>query len=146
MTDLDMRARLAGGLYLLTFPLGVFSLIYAPSQFIVSGNPAATIANIVADQTLFRLGVFGEVMGAALWWGSGFMPRALAVLQAVAVLAYMVSATTGLLEPSLDRQIDTVTGLASFLGETPAILWLLIMGARVRAAPFGPSAAQAAPV
>ena len=67
MTQLDRRARVAGGLYALTFLPGFFSLMYVPDHFIVSGNPAATIANIMADESLFRWGVLGEVIGSALW-------------------------------------------------------------------------------
>ena len=226
MAELDRRARIAGGLYALTLVPGLFSLMYVPSHFIVSGNPAATIANIVADQALYRLGIVGEVTGAVLWivvivalyrlfadvdrfwallmaglgvmaapvmlfntlselailaivndpayaaaftppqlqklvhallrshdqgfylllvfsgvwlfpfavvvWRCGFLPRALAVLQVVGGLGYMASAGAALLDPPLYRTIDPVTSLVSFLGETPAMLWLLIMGAKVR--------------
>ena len=227
MTDLARRARIAGALYVSTFAPGLFSLMYVPSRFIVSGNPAATMANILADESLYRWGILAEVGGAALWvvvivalyrlfadvdrfwalmmaglgvmaapimllnvlsemavlsivgdpayaaaftpaqlqklvhallrshdagfdlllvfsgvwlfpfavvvWRSGFMPRWLAVLQVLGGLAYTASAGTALLAPPLHRSLEPVTSLVSFLGETPAMLWLLIMGATARA-------------
>ena len=36
---------------------GLFGLMYVPSQISVPGNPSATIANIVASQPLYRLGI-----------------------------------------------------------------------------------------
>jgi hypothetical protein len=55
------RARVAGALYLLTNIFAPFTLLYLPSRFIVPGNPAATAANILASETLFRLGIVGNV-------------------------------------------------------------------------------------
>jgi len=37
--------RLAGFLYLLTVPLGAFTLMYVPSSLIVSGDAATTASN-----------------------------------------------------------------------------------------------------
>ncbi len=239
MTDLDKRARIAGALYISTFVPGLFSLMYVPGRFIVSGNPGATIANILADQNLYRWGIFGEMAGAALmivviaalyrlfadvdrfqawlmaglgvmaapimllnvlselavlailndpgfaavftpaqlqklvqlllrshgqgfilldlfsglWlfpfavlvWRSGFMPRWLAVLQVLGGLAYMVSASAAVLSPPLYRLADPIAGLVSFLGETPAMLWLLFMGAKVRTPAATAAAASSAP-
>jgi Domain of unknown function (DUF4386) len=36
---------------------GIFSLVYVPSKLTVSGDPQATLANIVESETLFRYGV-----------------------------------------------------------------------------------------
>jgi len=60
MTTLSRNARVAGLLYLtlLTAPL---RLIYIPSHLIVSGNAAATAANIGAHETLFRLGILSDL-------------------------------------------------------------------------------------
>jgi hypothetical protein len=46
-------ARTAGAIYLLEVLSGPFSLIYVPSALIVSGNAAATAANILAHETMF---------------------------------------------------------------------------------------------
>ena len=59
-------ARLAGFLYLLTVPLGVFNFAYLPSNLIVSGDAAATTHNIMASESLFRLGIVSALLGAII--------------------------------------------------------------------------------
>jgi hypothetical protein len=53
---------------------GVFALIYVPSKLIVHGNATATANNIAAHETLFRLGIAGELIGQ-----TGFIFVALAL-------------------------------------------------------------------
>ncbi len=55
------RARVAGFLYLMLFP-APFGLIYVPSRLIVSGDAAATASNIMASETLFRLGIVSNIL------------------------------------------------------------------------------------
>ncbi len=55
-------ARLAGFLYLLTVPLGVFTLMYVPSSLIVSGDAATTASNIMASESLFRPGLVSDLL------------------------------------------------------------------------------------
>ncbi len=57
-----VRARVAGFLYLLTVPLGIFTLMYVPSTLIVSGDAAATARNIMASESLFRLGIVSSLL------------------------------------------------------------------------------------
>jgi Domain of unknown function (DUF4386) len=59
--------RLAGLLYLLVSIPGVFALMYVPGKLIVHGDPAATIGNIAASETLFRLGIAAELICQALF-------------------------------------------------------------------------------
>jgi Domain of unknown function (DUF4386) len=59
--------RQAGLLYLLVSIPGVFALIYVPRKVIVHGNAAATINNIAASETLFRLGIAAELICQALF-------------------------------------------------------------------------------
>jgi len=56
-------ARLAGFLYLLVVPLGIFGLVVS-STLIVSGDPAATAGNIMASERLFRLGIVSDMLAA----------------------------------------------------------------------------------
>lgn len=49
--------RLAGALYLVVVLTGLFSLAYVPGQIVVDGDLQATLANIVASQSLFRAGI-----------------------------------------------------------------------------------------
>jgi len=66
--------RFAGLLYVLTGIPGFFAIEYVPSKLIVHGNAAATASNIAANETLFRLGIAGELIGQA-----GFIFVALAL-------------------------------------------------------------------
>jgi hypothetical protein len=59
--------RRAGLLYLLVSIPGVFALIYVPSRVIAHGNAAATINNMAASETLFRLGIAAELISQALF-------------------------------------------------------------------------------
>jgi hypothetical protein len=52
----QFRARLAGGFSLLTILLGVFAQGFIAERLIVSGDAAATAANILSHEGLFRLG------------------------------------------------------------------------------------------
>jgi len=56
-----VRARIAGALYLLSNIFAPFTLLYLPSRFIVRGDAAATSHNIVASESLFRLGIVGNL-------------------------------------------------------------------------------------
>jgi len=55
------RARLAGFLYLIANLFAPFTLLYLPSRFIVRGDAAATASNIIASESLFRLGIVGNL-------------------------------------------------------------------------------------
>src|SRR5215470_19325810 len=67
-------ARVAGLLYVLTSVPGVFSLLYVPSHFIVSEDPAATASKIAASEFVFRFGIICELTG---FIGFIFVVRAL---------------------------------------------------------------------
>jgi len=58
----------------LTSSVGFFAMMYVPTKLIVHGNAAATASNIAANETLFRLGIAGELIGQA-----GFIFVALAL-------------------------------------------------------------------
>jgi hypothetical protein len=55
-------ARIAGFLYLLVVPLGIFGSLYVPSRLIVSGDAAATAKNLMASESLFRLGIVSDLL------------------------------------------------------------------------------------
>jgi Domain of unknown function (DUF4386) len=65
MTSTRNPGRVAGVGYLLTSIVGFFAIGYVPDKLIVSGNAAATANNIAASETLFRLGIAGELIGMA---------------------------------------------------------------------------------
>src|SRR5882672_976854 len=66
--------RFAGLLYILTSIPGFFAMMYVPGKLIVHANASATANNIAASETLFRLGIAGELIGQA-----GFIFVALAL-------------------------------------------------------------------
>src|ERR1700722_9894123 len=57
MDSKNRTARVAGLLYLATVVTGIFSLIYRPSHNGVQGDATATVTNILASESLFRLGI-----------------------------------------------------------------------------------------
>ena len=74
MSSTKNPGRFAGLLYVLMSIAGFFAMGYVPSKLIVHGNAAATAGNIAASETLFRLGIAGELIGQA-----GFIFVALAL-------------------------------------------------------------------
>jgi hypothetical protein len=60
-------ARLAGFLYLLMGLPAPFCLIYIPRTLIERGDASATAENILANQTLFQLGIVGQLVTVTLF-------------------------------------------------------------------------------
>ncbi len=56
-----VRARVAGFLYLIANLPAPFALLYLPSHLIVRGDSTATASNIIASESLFRLGIVGNI-------------------------------------------------------------------------------------
>lgn len=67
MNPTKRTARVAGLLYLLLTVTGFFSLMYVPGKLIVRGNAAATAANILASESLFRLGVASDLVAGTVF-------------------------------------------------------------------------------
>src|SRR5258707_2653640 len=67
MDALDRQARIAGWLYLLLVIPGPFVLIYLPNKLIVRGDAAATAANLLAHERLFRLVMVADVAGSVFF-------------------------------------------------------------------------------
>jgi hypothetical protein len=59
-------ARLAGALYLLVVLIAPYRLVWLPNTLFVDGDAAATLANITAHETLFRLGLAADLACGAL--------------------------------------------------------------------------------
>jgi hypothetical protein len=56
----QLYARSGGGLYLVIIVLGLFAEIFVRGRLIVSGDAAATVANIRAMESLWRAGILAE--------------------------------------------------------------------------------------
>jgi hypothetical protein len=67
MNSNQATARIAGLLYFIIILMGMFSILYVPSKLIVWDNPATTFQNIVASETLFRLGILSELIAYTAW-------------------------------------------------------------------------------
>lgn len=74
MNSTKRAARVAGLLYVLASIPGAISLLYIPSHFIVSGDPAASATRIAASESVFLLGIVCELIG---FTGFIFVARAL---------------------------------------------------------------------
>ena len=67
MSPTKRTARIAGLLYVLVGITGYFSLMYVPGKLIVRGNPTATASNILASESLFRLGAVSNLIASTLF-------------------------------------------------------------------------------
>jgi hypothetical protein len=63
MNSINKTARIAGFLYLMVVPLGIFGSMYVPSRLIVREDAAATANNIMASEGLFRSGIVSWLIG-----------------------------------------------------------------------------------
>lgn len=62
MHPTDKAARVAGATYILLAFTAPLRLLYIPNALIVRGNATATASNIAAHETLFRLGIVGDLL------------------------------------------------------------------------------------
>src|SRR6267378_3582466 len=67
MHPLKKAARIAGAIYLSLVLVAPFSMLYVPGKLIVRGNAAATADNILAHETMFRLSIFGDLIGHVIF-------------------------------------------------------------------------------
>src|SRR5712692_2500099 len=67
-TSPRLYARVAGGLWLIVIAAGVFAYV-AGSSVIVRNDAAATAANILANESLFRLGFVADLIAGACYVG-----------------------------------------------------------------------------
>lgn len=56
----SMYARIAGILYLVITVAAIFAHFYVPNELIVAGDAGATANNIIASESLFRIGGIGS--------------------------------------------------------------------------------------
>jgi hypothetical protein len=65
--DIKRTARQAGLLYLALSILAMIGYFYLRPRFVISGDPAATARNILANETLYRAGILIDVTGQILF-------------------------------------------------------------------------------
>ena len=67
MNPVKKSARIAGAIYLSMIFVAPFSMLYVPGKLIVRGNAAATAENILNHETMFRLSIFGDLIGQVIF-------------------------------------------------------------------------------
>ena len=60
-------SRIAGVFYLITIVMGVFAEVFARGRLIVRDDAAATATNILAHETLYRLGLAADLVMLAAY-------------------------------------------------------------------------------
>lgn len=83
-------------------------------------------------ETLFALHC---VALAVLVFRSGFVPRGLGLLLALAGAGYGANGLGSLLVPSAAPTLAALVGVTAVLGEVPFVFWLLLKGTRTSAVP-----------
>ena len=64
-----LKARISGVFYLLEMLTGGFAIVFVGGRLFVSGNAAATATNILAHESLFRLGFAANLLQFACYIG-----------------------------------------------------------------------------
>jgi hypothetical protein len=67
MHPTNKAARIAGAIYLSTAVIAPFSFIYVPHTLIVRGDATTTAGNILAHETLFRLGIVADLISSVIF-------------------------------------------------------------------------------
>jgi hypothetical protein len=116
MNPTDKAARIAGAVYLSLVLFAPFSLLYIPNKLIVRGNATATANNILTHETLFRLGIVGELFGLVIFIVLGLalyrLLNAVNRMWALTMLAFvLVSAAVGFL-----NVLNNIAALTLFRG------------------------------
>lgn len=58
----QLYARIGGALYIVIIILGTFGEAFVRGRIIVSGNPVATVANLMSMESLWRVGIASEFL------------------------------------------------------------------------------------
>ena len=110
------------------FPLSrSYSKAFAPEQI-----NALTMLSIRAHTSAFGIALifFGVecVILGYLIYRSGYMPRLIGVLMAIAGICYLINSFALLLSPALASALFPAILIPSFIGELSLALWLLVKG------------------
>lgn len=151
MNSIKKTARIAGVLYLLIFFVGPFAFFLGRTSVVVPGDPAATVNNLMASESMFRLGIVAEtvivlveiVVSAILYvlfrpvsrplsLASAFARFAQSVLQAVnlftAVPALLMLGGAGYLTVFEPDQLNALVLMFLDTNAFMIIIWGLIFG------------------
>jgi hypothetical protein len=107
-----LLARLAGALYLVIIVIGVVGQAVVRDRLVVPGNADATAANVLANETLWRLSLSGEL---------GYLALAVVVSLLLYVLFRPVSRNWALLGLSFNLVAVSVEVVARFMLLAPLV-------------------------
>src|SRR5437763_1539545 len=122
----QFQARIAGVFYLLTIVTAMFA-ISVLGRLVVDNDAATTATNILAHESLFRLGFAGFLIGYLIF-RSNFLPRILGILVAFAGIGHLTGTFANLLSPVFAQHLLPYIMLPGLVGEVSLMLWLLVMG------------------
>lgn len=151
MNSVNKLSRVVGVLYLLIFFVGPFAFFMGRTSVVVPGDPAATVANMMASESSFRLGIVAEtvivlveiVVSAMLYvifrpvsrplsLAAAFARFTQSIVQAVnlftAVPALLLMAGAGYLAVFEPGQLNALVLLFSDVNAFMIIIWGLIFG------------------
>jgi hypothetical protein len=117
MHPTNKAARIAGAVYLSLVLTAPFSLLYVPGKLIVRGNATATANNILAHETLFRLGIVADLFSSVIFICVGMaLYRLLSSVNktwaGAMVALVLVSATIGFM-----NVLNNIAALTLFRGD-----------------------------
>jgi hypothetical protein len=150
-TSPRVYARIAGVLYLILFILGPFAFFLGRTSVVVPGDATATAANVMASESVFRIGMVAEsvivlieiVLAAILYvllrpvsqplsLAAAFARLAEAIVQAVNLLtsvpALLLLAGAGYLTVFEPDQLDALVLLFLDTNAFMILVWGLIFG------------------
>lgn len=157
-----LKARIAGGFYLITVVGSIYSFVVAPGTgFGHAAGLLAGTANLVVtlllydllrpvNQLVALLAVFFNIEGSAhdhdplaffscfclctgyLIYKSTFMPRLLGAAMALAGLGLLTNAYSPLLIPGFAHQLSPIGFTLDGVGEVSLTLWLIVVGVNGR--------------
>ncbi len=123
-------AALAADTLLLLAPL---RLLATTPYFSAPGEPQREAAALLAlngyDVSLVFVGLYCLMLGW-LAWRSGFLPKAIGVLMALAGVCYLLNSIADLAAPAFARTLSPHLMDPTLIGEAALALWLLAFGAR----------------
>ena len=140
-TSPQLYARIGGALYLIIIVIGLYGEAFVRDRLIVSGDAAATAANIMASLSLkshgygfgvslIFFGCFCIIVGYLIF-RSGYLPKAIGVLMQITGVCYLTNSFALVLAPAVANRLFPAILVPAFIGEVSLCLWLLVKGVNV---------------
>ncbi len=115
------------------FPLGTDAYLkaFTPQQLDALARLTIRAHGYGFGLSLIFFGCFCIVVGYLIF-GSGYLPRFIGMLMALAGVCYLINSFALILSPELADKLYPLILLPAFLGELSLCLWLLVRGVNVR--------------